>query len=257
MFKIRDLSFRKTHPWEGKMTPFKLFANVYYVGTYQACCHLIDTGDGLIMIDPGYNNTAYLVVNSVRELGFDFKDIKYIICTHWHGDHTEATNAFKDLSGATTMIGENDFERAKVYFTADKVIKDGDTLTLGNTTIRFMETPGHTKGTISFFFEVTENGKTYLAGSFGGAGANTLGKNTQEFEGAREAYRNSLARLRKEKVDLFIGNHAWNNDTYEKSLKLLETGENTFLDKYGWIKFIDFCEQRLDRIEKAEKEQGN
>ena len=257
MYKIRDLSFIKTRPWEGKMTPFKLFANVYYVGTYQACCYLIDTGDGLIMIDPGYHNTAYLVVNSIRELGFDFKDIKYIICTHWHGDHTEATNAFKDLSGATTMIGENDFERAKAYFTADKVIKDGDTLSLGNTTIRFMETPGHTKGTISFFFEVTENGKTYLAGSFGGAGANTLGKNTQEFEGAREAYRNSLNRLREEKVDLFLGNHCWNSNIYEKSIKLLETGENTFLDKDGWIKFIDFCEQRLDRIEKAEKEQGN
>ena len=253
MFRIRGLGFTKDRPWEGKMTPFKLFGNVYYVGTYQACCHLIDTGDGLIMIDPGYHNTAYLVVNSVRELGFDFKDVKYIICTHWHWDHTEATNAFKDLSGATTMIGENDFERAKKYFTADEVIKDGDTLTLGNTTIRFVETPGHTRGTISFFFEVTENGKTYLAGSFGGAGANTLGKTTQEFEGAREAYRNSLKRLREEKVDLFLGNHCWNNDTYQKSVKLLETGENTFVDKDLWGKFLDFCEKRLDNLVKAER----
>lgn len=81
-------------------------------------------------------------------------------------------------------------------------------MTLGNTTIRFMETPGHTKGTIFFFFDVEDNGKIYRAGSFGGAGANTLGKNTQEFEGAREAYRNSLTRLRREKVDLFLGNHA-------------------------------------------------
>ncbi|MBQ4097975.1 MAG: MBL fold metallo-hydrolase [Clostridia bacterium] len=252
----RDLSFRQDRPWEGKMTPFKLFSNVYYVGTYQACCYLIDTGDGLIMIDPGYKNTAYLVVNSVRDLGFNFKDIKYIICTHWHYDHSEATAAFKDLSGATTMIGENDFERAKEYFTADKVIKDGDALTLGNTTIKFMETPGHTKGTISFFFDVKEDGKTYRAGSFGGAGANKLGKNTQEFEGARVAYRNSIARLRKEKVDLFIGNHSWNNGTYEKSIKLLETGENTFLDSTLWQKFLDFCEGRLDNLEKAEAQQG-
>ena len=119
-----------------------------------------------------------------------------------------------------------------------------------------METPGHTKGMISFFFDVQDNGKIYRAGSFGGAGANKLGKNTQEFEGARVAYRNSIARLRKEKVDLFLGNHSWNNGTYEKSIKLLETGENTFLDPTLWQKFLDFCEGRLVNLEKAEAQQS-
>ena len=63
-----NLSAIVKYPWLGKMTPFKIFGNTYFVGTYQASCHLIDTGDGLIMIDPGYTKTAYLVINSIYHL---------------------------------------------------------------------------------------------------------------------------------------------------------------------------------------------
>jgi len=89
-------------PWLGKMTPFKVFGNTYFVGTYQASCHLIDTGEGLIMIDPGYTNTAYLVIDSIYQLGFKPQEVKYIINTHWHGDHIEATAAFAGVTLAHT-----------------------------------------------------------------------------------------------------------------------------------------------------------
>lgn len=229
------------------MEPFKIIGNVYYVGTFQASCHLIDTGDGLIMIDPGYSKTLYLVIRSIYELGFNPRDIKYIINTHWHGDHTEATAAVVDLCGAKTLIGYEDREKALQYFTPDILVKDGDTLTLGNTTVSFMETPGHTKGTISFFFDTEEDGKTYRVGMFGGAGANTLAQGKFDYEGCRDGYRRSLHRLQKEHVDVFIGNHTWNNDTYNKGKLLLETGENQFVDPHLWHSFLTFCEERLDR----------
>ena len=101
------------NPWEGKLDPFKIIGNVYFVGTFQSSVHLIDTGDGLILIDTGYSNALYLVIRSIYMLGFDPKDIKYIIHTHWHWDHTEGTRALVDLSGAKTLIGRNDEERAK------------------------------------------------------------------------------------------------------------------------------------------------
>ncbi len=236
------------NPWEGKMEPFKIIGNVYFVGTFQASCHLIDTGDGLILIDPGYSNTLYLVIRSIYKLGFKPEDIKYIVNTHWHGDHTEATAALVDLSGAKTLIGRYDEERTKKYFIPDILIKDGDTLELGNTKMTFMETPGHTKGTVSFFFDTVENGRTYRVGMFGGAGANTMVRGKFDYEGCREGYRASLHRLQKEKVDVFIGNHTWNNDTFEKGKLLLETGENTFVDPELWHKFLTFCEERLDRV---------
>ena len=72
MFERRKIN----QPWEGKMTPFKIIGNVYFIGTFQASTHLIDTGDGLIVVDPGYTNSFYLVINSIYELGFLPKDIK-------------------------------------------------------------------------------------------------------------------------------------------------------------------------------------
>lgn len=243
-------------PWVGKMTPFRIIGNVYFAGTYQASCHLIDTGAGLIMIDPGYLSTTHLVLDSIYKLGFKPEDIKYIICTHWHGDHAEATEAFVDLSGAKTLIGKDDAEKVSRYFTPDILIDEGDTLTLGNTTIRFILTPGHTKGTISFFFDVCEGDKVYRVGSFGGAGRNTLAAGKFDFEGAREAYFASLDRLAKERVDVFIGNHTWNNDTYGKSLKLLAGGENEFIDGEIWGEFLESCRSSLlSIIEKESREQ--
>jgi len=244
MFERRRIA----NPWEGKMTPFKIIGNVYFVGTFQASCHLIDTGEGLILIDPGYSNTLYLVIRSIYELGFRPEDIKYIVNTHWHIDHTEATKAMVDLSGAKTLIGREDEEKARQFFEPDILINDGDTLSLGNTTISFMETPGHTKGTISLFFDTRENKKTYRVGMFGGAGANTLAQGHFDYEGCREDYRYSLNRLKKEEVDVFIGNHVWNNDTAAKGELLLKTGENKFIDKGLWLQFLVFCEKRLDEL---------
>ena len=83
---------------------------------------------------------------------------------------------------------------------------------------------------------------------FGGAGVNTMIRGTFDFEGCREAYLNSVERLKKERVDVFIGNHTWNNDTYGKSLQLLAGGENNFIDGELWIRFLEHCEKRLMKI---------
>ena len=234
--------------WEGKMEPFKIIGNVYFAGIFQASTHIIETTEGLILIDPGYRNGLYLLINSIYKLGFKPEEIKYIINTHWHGDHTEATAALADLSGAKTLIGRDDEEKALNYFTPDILVSDGDTLTLGDTTITFMETPGHTKGTLSFFFETEEAGKVYRVGMFGGAGANTMAQGKFDYEGCREGYRSSIHRLKGEKVDVFIGNHVWNNDTENKARILMETGENKFIDDKLWGEFLDFCERRLDAV---------
>ena len=240
---------------EWRIKPFKIIGNVYFVGTYHSSSHLIDTGDGLILVDVGHNKSLYLVINSIYELGFNPKDIKYIFITHWHRDHSEATELLKALTGAKTMIGEKDEEKAKAFFNADITIKDGDTLTLGNTTLNFMETPGHTRGTISFFMNVIDNGKNYRVGMFGGTGQNTLQKGRFDFEGCREAYLDTLNRLRKEKVDVFIGNHVWDNDTNVKGAMLLETGNNAFIDDKLWGKFLDFCEKRYYEVLSEDYEQ--
>lgn len=244
MFERRE--YKKS--WQGRMEPFKMVGNVYFVGCFPASTHLIDTGDGLILIDPGYIGTLHLVIDGIYKLGFRPEQIKYIINSHWHADHIGGTAALAHLTGAKTLLGRDDVEPAEKFFVPDILVKDGDTLTLGNTTVSFMETPGHTKGTISFFFDTKEGDKTYRVGSFGGAGANTLQQGEEEFPGAREAYRASLHRLRKEHVDVFMGNHVWNNNTLEHYNILKNTGENKFIDDQLWERFLVFCERRLDEI---------
>ena len=239
-----QLSNMQESPWLGRIPPFCIFGNNYFVGTYQASCHLIDTGDGLIMIDPGDSNTAYLVVNSIYQLGFKPQDIKFIVNTHWHDDHTGATAAFADLTKAKTLIGRDDMKKAEKFFTPDILVDDGDTLCLGNTTVTFVHTPGHTKGTISLFYDDYDGKNTYRIGMFGGAGANTLVPSGFEYNGCRDDYFKSLERLKKETVDVFIGNHVWNNDTFTKAKILREGRENPFIDKNIWNEFLEFCHNR-------------
>ena len=74
-----------------------------------------------------------------------------------------------------------------------------------------------------------------------------------DYEGCREDYRASVCRLRQEQVDVFIGNHVWNNNTYEYGKLLLETGENRFIDRTLWTQFLDYCEKRLDAVIEKEK----
>lgn len=247
---------RKTfaNSWEGRIEPFRIVGNVYFVGCFPASTHLIDTGEGLILIDPGFMSTLHLVVDGIHRLGFDPMDIKYIVNTHWHKDHTDATAALARLSGAKTLIGVKDKPKAQKYFDADILIRDGDTLRLGNTEMEFMETPGHTEGTISFFFETEEGGKRYRVGMFGGAGANTMVRGKFEFENCREAYVSSIQRLKKEKVDVFIGNHVWNNNTEEFGEILRSGGENKFIDPTLWTRFLEFCLDRVEDIIAKEKE---
>ena len=225
--------------------PFRIFGNVYFIGTYGESSHIIDTGEGLIMIDTGRDNLP-AILKGLEAFGYAPTDVKYIINSHWHHDHTESTQKMAELSGAKTIIGREDFEKAKKFFVADILVSEGDTLTLGNTTVSFIETPGHTKGTMSFFFNVEENGAILRAGMFGGAGVNTLHQGKFDYDGCREDYRKSVERLLGEEVDLFIGNHSWNNKTYENSIVLRETGENRFIGREPWTKFLNGCLVRLE-----------
>lgn len=235
-------------PEEGYIPPFQIADGLYFVGTYQSSSHMIDTGDGLILIDTGYANTADMVLASIKALGFDPRDIKYIIHTHHHGDHVDATPAIVRATGAKTVISKRDAPIAHELhgIKADLTVEDGDTLSLGNKTIRVLLTPGHTVGTISLFFDTTYKGETYRVGTFGGAGANTLVPQSSDFyPECREDYAKSIERLLTEKVDIFIGNHVWNNDTEEKGKRLLAGGKNEFIDPEEWRKFLLFRREVL------------
>ena len=240
------------------MVPFRMAGNLYFVGTYKASSHMIDTGDGLILIDVGYEETADVVIESLETLGYDVKDVKYILLSHGHYDHSDGVPKIKEKSGAKVFMFEADNKYLK-GFLPDVYLHDGDIIKLGNTEILCLATPGHTEGTASYFFNLTEDGKTYRAGTFGGAGTNQLKKDYIEKRnlsyGLRDLFFESVERLRGEHVDIFVGNHAWHNNTKERYALMQTSDTNPFIDDTLWGAFLDKVENQLKAIIEEEANQ--
>ena len=252
--------------WEGYIEPFRIFGNLYFVGTDFVSSHIIDTGEGLILIDSQYPETLYLLLENIRALGFDPKDIKYILHSHGHYDHIGGTRALVELYGAKTFIGraDRDYVNGKldltwarelghVYeqmFEPDVLIDDGDVIELGNTKVRCVNTPGHTPGVISFFFDVTDGEKTYRAAMFGGAGMNSLKLKFLDSyslpHSLRDDLLNSLEKVRHEKVDIVVGNHPGDAEIRER-LPLYKQGKtDIFIDPTGWQRRLAIIRERFD-----------
>jgi len=230
------------------------------VGTYKASSHMIDTGDGLILIDVGYEETADVVIESLATLGYDVRDVKIILLSHGHGDHSDGAPKIAARSGAKIFLFEEDVRYLKGYL-PDVYLHDGDVIRLGNTEILCLHTPGHTAGTASFFFETEENGMRLRVGMFGGASANQLRKDYLDQRGLpysqRDQFFESVERLREEHVDVFLGNHSWQNQTRETYEKSLTCAENPFVDSTRWGIFLDKCKRHLEQVIAEEAEAAN
>lgn len=242
--------------------PFQIYGNVWYVGDSWVCVHLIDTGDGLLLIDSGNCGATAMLVQAIWEAGFKPNDVKWIIHSHGHLDHIGGANFFKRMFGTKLYLGEPD---ARMYreepalsaihdshndmdelFVPDYEIKEGDVLTFGNTTITFTLVPGHTAGCIACFFDAYGDEGAKRCGYYGGFGFNTLQKDyLVEFGDTgyktRQVYLDSLAKVRDEKVEIFLGNHCINNQTLERRQKQMDdpTGPNPFIDTEVWGAYLD------------------
>jgi len=262
-------------PWISYLEPFQIADNLYFVGCEAASSHLITTEEGHILIDTGYPQNLYLVIDAIYKLGFNPRDIKYILHSHGHYDHLGGTKALVELTGAKTYLGAGDVEYANgtvdltwakelgcEYYEAfepDVIMHDGDVIRLGSTEIEVVETPGHTPGTVSFFFDVTYEGKIYRAGMHGGVGTNSM---TTDFlqkynlsTNCRQLFFEGLEKLKQKKVDVFLGNHVWNNQTLQK-LERMKAGEhNPFINSEEWIPFLEQCRMNLENELKKEVEE--
>ena len=241
--------------------PFRIYGNLYYVGDDWVCVHLVDTGDGLLLIDAGNCGATAMLVNAIWEMGFNPADVKWMILSHGHVDHIGAAPFFKNMFGTQILMGAPDAEMFEKYpeqsviqestdfedslIQPDVRIQDGDVMTFGNTKIQFYLVPGHTAGCIACFFDIHSGDETKRAGYYGGFGFNTLQKDFLIEIGdpaykMRQTYLDSLAKVRDQHVDVFMGNHTNNNNLMEKRKYMLEhPGENPFVDAECWGNYLD------------------
>lgn len=242
--------------------PFQLYGNVWYVGDSWVCVHLVDTGDGLLLIDSGNCGATAMLVNAIWEAGFNPADVKWIIHSHGHLDHIGGANFFRRMFGTKLYLGEPDArmfrerpEISAIYdthndcddiFAPDYEIKDGDVLAFGNTVMTFYMVPGHTDGCVAIFFDAAGPQGVKRCGYYGGFGFNTLQKDylmeigDPEYK-TRQVYLDSLAKVRDQKVEVFLGNHCINNDTLgrRKKQQANPDGPNPFVDDKAWGAYLD------------------
>lgn len=247
-----------THPSRYAIDPFRIADGLYYVGDKKVCGHLIETADGLILLDSGFYHTTHLLTESIRKLGFDPADVRWILHTHEHFDHFGAADEFRTMYGtklAISAVGAQSLrehpERALLDWsnsefqelpTFDYELQDGEIFEFGGVKIRCVLTPGHALGVMSFFFDVTDNGETYLAGLFGGAGHTAM---TVEYMKSvslpldmPQKMLASLDKMEKEPVVVHLGNHPSNNKTIQKREQQLQEGGNPFIAPDSWKPFL-------------------
>jgi metallo-beta-lactamase class B len=203
---------------------FRVIGNIYWVGGEYGS-YLITTPQGHILLDTGSSEMHDVIVSNVKKLGFKVEDIKIMISSHAHWDHVQGHAAMKKLTGAQVVALGGDAAaldsgqdnsaggfRGMIAVHVDRVIKDGDTVSLGGTTLRALWTPGHTQGATVWMTTVQEGGKTYSVAFRGGEIPNDgvpLTNNPRQT--VIEDTRMTLQRLKALKPpDLFLHNHHQN-----------------------------------------------
>jgi metallo-beta-lactamase family protein len=236
-----------SNPWILYHEPFQVTDNIYFVGNTYVSTYLIDTGDGLILIDPAFKESVYLVFDGIRKLGFHPEDIKHIFLSHGHFDHVAATRFLQEYTKAKVWISENDAffftERPDLIcgeippFTISEYYDYSKPFEMGNVKIEFKLCAGHTPGTTTFVIHTSHHGKPVIAAMHGGLGLNGL--TYEELEENRlpahlqADYVNQLREMMKLHVDIVIPSHNHNYDLLSR-YKNDDGSGDIYLDPTRW-----------------------
>jgi metallo-beta-lactamase class B len=204
-----DLRKSMLDPVAQRVSPFKAFDNVYFVGICFVSAWLITDPAGDILIDTLYEPHVDTLAANIAAVGAKLADIRYVLITHGHIDHAAGAAHLKRLLPNARFVmtqkgwdeAIENAEAARPPWTmiahADIVAKEGDKITVGQTVVTVYETPGHTLGTASYGYTVMDGGNAYRAVTVGGLGLNAI-KNVAQVE----AYVASVERLQAMAADL-------------------------------------------------------
>lgn len=242
----KDLLAAMLARWNRPTEPFKMIGNVHYVGTDGLASYLITSPQGHILVDAVMPESTSQIKASIEKLGFKITDIKYVVNTHAHIDHTGGLAELKQASGGQMVGGEadkplleggyypGDEDNAMLKFPpvkVDRTVREGDKVTVGDVTLTARETPGHSPGCTSWEFAVKDGDATRTALIFcsGTVALNRLVGNPT-YTGIVADYKKTFARAKDMKVDVLLAPHPEMYNMADKRAKLTEGGPNPFVN---------------------------
>lgn len=250
---------RKSLKWDEKADPSRIVGPLYYVGTAGLASYLFVTDEGYILFNTGMPDSGPMIVESIRKLGFDPKRIKIMINGHGHSDHAGAFAYFKQLTGAQLAVmeaevamvedgGKSDFHYGHDWqimgqppVKVDRVLRDGDTVRLGEVILTAHHTPGHTRGSTTWETVLTQDGKAYRVVWPDGGGFNpgyNIGKAPGSYPGINADYRNTHHLHESLHPDIFLGAHAEWFDYLGKSERAKTQGVNAWVNPEEYRRFV-------------------
>jgi metallo-beta-lactamase class B len=256
------------------LAPFpahRVIGNVYFVGSKGLGIYLVTNPHGHILINAGLEESVPMIQQSVEKLGFRFSDIKILLISHAHYDHDAGEARIKELTGAKYMVmdadvpvvesgGKADFFYARTpgmlypAATVDRVLHDGDTVSLGDSVLTARLTPGHTKGCTTWTMKVHDGGKSYDGVIVGSSNVNEGYKlvNNSAYPQIASDYEKTFAVLRSLHCDVFLGAHGSYYDMESKYARK-GAGANPFVDPNGYRDYVKDREEAF-RVELARQQ---
>ncbi|KQY28877.1 subclass B3 metallo-beta-lactamase [Caulobacter sp. Root1455] len=248
----------KTLKWEEPAEPVRIAGPLYFVGTQGLGVYLITTSDGLVLINTGMPSSGPMIAASIRKLGFKPEDIKVLVTSHAHADHAGGIAYLKDLSGGKLAMMEADiasmedggksdfhygtdwkvmgFPAAKV----DRVLRDGDTVKLGDIVLTALATPGHTRGDTTWTTTIVDGGKAYVVVWPDGMSVNPgyALAGHPSYPGIADDFRRTAARLELLKPDIWLVSHTERFDIEGKRTRAKTQGVAAWVDPEGYRRYI-------------------
>lgn len=274
-------SARLFESWKPAVSPRTLLGNIHYVGTHGIACYLITTPAGHLLIDTGFDDTADRLLAAVEQLGFRPADIRLILSSHAHVDHVGGHARVQSRTGARIVASAADarllasggaddfspFPRSLMLYppaTADRIVANGDTVTLGGVTLTAHLTPGHTAGATTWSMTVRHAGRehavVFLSSLSLVPGTRLLGN--PRHPGIVADYEQAFRRLASVSCDVVLGFHVSPAavDALAERLRRLESdaGPNPFLDPHtGWKAQLAAAERAFrDQLAAEQKVHG-
>jgi metallo-beta-lactamase class B len=238
-------AFSVNMEWNVPARPFKVIVNLHFVGSKTVGAYLITTPEGHFLIDGIVPQSAPLILENIRTLGFDPADVKHLLNSHAHIDHAGGLAALKRATGAVMVASAADapiLEAGDVVYgptkgikfppvLVDQIISDGETLTLGGVTLTAHLTPGHTPGCTSWTLPVTgadgADHTPFLHCSSTVAGQKLV---PESYPGMIESYRATFEKVRTLEADVFLANDDSFFGLAEQRARLEAGDANAFVD---------------------------